>query len=64
MPKTAIPLLFVSALLATASKVDADVVYTVLNPANNFTLFVYDFSDIHHNGHHGRCRATRLCKPP
>ena len=43
MPKTAIPLLFVSGLLlATASKVDADVVYTVLNPANNFTLFVYD----------------------
>jgi hypothetical protein len=43
MPKTAIPLLFVSGLsLATASKADADVVYTVLNPANNFTLFVYD----------------------
>ena len=43
MPKTAIPLLFVSGLLlATASKVHADVIYTVLNPANNFTLFVYD----------------------
>ena len=43
MPKTAIPLLFVSGLFfATASQVDADVVYTVLNPANNFTLFVYD----------------------
>jgi len=41
--KTAIPLLFASGLLiAVASKADADVVYTVLNPAANFTLFVYD----------------------
>jgi hypothetical protein len=42
-PKTDISLLFVLGLsIAMSSKADADVIYTVLNPAANFTLFIYD----------------------